>query len=177
MPKARMSVRGRKPSSFSTSNSTGRPWQSQPQRRGTWIAAHREVARHDVLDVRRQDVAVVRQAGRERRAVVEHVPGPAGRAARRDCSNVRSRCQRASTCAFERGEVDFVGNGAEWQGWTLWLDDEAAAPDGLAVPGRKGLDEGRHVGPGHDADGRDEVDHRHPDGLIGPRTRYPEPAE
>jgi hypothetical protein len=26
----------RRPSSFSTSSSAGRPWQSQPQRRGTW---------------------------------------------------------------------------------------------------------------------------------------------
>ena len=36
-------------------------------------AAHRPVARHDVLDDRRQQVAVVRQPRRERRAVVEDV--------------------------------------------------------------------------------------------------------
>ena len=39
---------------------------------GHAVAAHRLVARHDVLDERGQDVAVVRQPGRERRAVVEH---------------------------------------------------------------------------------------------------------
>ena len=36
------------------------------------LAAHRLIARHDVLDVAGQQVAVVRQAVGERRAVVEH---------------------------------------------------------------------------------------------------------
>ncbi len=36
IPKASMSLLLVKPSSFSTASSTGRPWQSQPARRGTW---------------------------------------------------------------------------------------------------------------------------------------------
>ena len=44
------------PSSFSTSSSTGRPWQSQPRLARHAVARHRPVARVDVLEDAREDV-------------------------------------------------------------------------------------------------------------------------
>ena len=71
MPKSVIAGCPAMPSSFSASTSAGRPWQSQPKRRSTTLAAHRLVAGHGVLDVAGQQVAVVRQAVGERRPVVE----------------------------------------------------------------------------------------------------------
>ena len=72
MPYSWIFARPWMPSSFSASISAGRPWQSQPKRRSTRLPAHGLVARHDVLHVAGEQVPVVRQPVRERRAVVEH---------------------------------------------------------------------------------------------------------
>ena len=70
-PYLRMSRRPESFSSVSECSSAGRPWQSQPKRRSTSLAAHRLVARHQVLHEAGDDVAVVRQAVGEGRAVIE----------------------------------------------------------------------------------------------------------
>ena len=71
MPMASIWVLSVMPSCFMASSSAGRPWVSQPKRRSTLLAALGLVAAHEVLGVAGQEVAVVRQAVGEGRAVVE----------------------------------------------------------------------------------------------------------
>ena len=59
------------PISFSTSSSTGRPWQSQPPLRGDVVSGHRLEARVDVLERARLDVVHAGLAVRGGRALVE----------------------------------------------------------------------------------------------------------
>ena len=65
------------PISFSTSSSTGRPWQSHPALRVDVMPAHRPVARVHVLERAGLDVADVGLAVRRRGAVVEDPLGSA----------------------------------------------------------------------------------------------------
>src|SRR5512145_3503186 len=55
--------------------------------------------------------------------------------------------------------------------------DEAAAPDGLAVPLGEGRREGLHVLAGDRPHRSDEVDHRHADRLFSPRPGKAAPCE
>ena len=71
MPNASMSRFAVVPISFSTSSSTGRPWQSHPALRGTRVAAHRVEPWVDVLEGPRLRVVDRRPTVRRRGSLVE----------------------------------------------------------------------------------------------------------
>ena len=93
------------PSSFSTSSSTGRPWQSQPPLRGTSVAAHRLVARVDVLEDAGEDVVGAGLAVRGRRALVEAPERPRPRGARASGGRRRARASARAPAPRARGRT------------------------------------------------------------------------
>ncbi len=108
-PYASMSCLPVKPSSFSTASSTGRPWQSQPARRGHVPALHGLEAREQVLEDPGLDVVHAGLAVGGRRALVEHPRLAAGgllqAARRRPCRPPSGRARRARARAGRPGRA------------------------------------------------------------------------
>jgi hypothetical protein len=108
--------------------------------------AHGAVARHDVLDGAGQEMAVVRQAGRERRPVVEHELGRSGTQIDRALERVVAFPDGVDL-GFECGEIDLVRSLAECHAFPLGFASRCGDGSGRHHS-RIGRREGRPAGQG-----------------------------
>ena len=104
-PKASMSRLPVVPISFSTSSSTGRPWQSQPPFRGDVVPGHRLEPRVDVLERARLHVVDARLPVRRGRALVEDPGGARPRAGRSSARTRRPVLPERQDAALELREA------------------------------------------------------------------------